>query len=152
MQTLKFIIPIVPKAQMRARHARRGKYSTTYKHKDQVAAEETLNTFLMQHMPKEPLEGPLVLGVKAFLPIPKSKSKKFKAAAMTGEQRPTTKPDMDNLLKHIKDCMSQMRYWEDDKQVVEYLPGTGKYYSDQPRWEIELGQWGPDLGLLREVA
>lgn len=151
MQTLKFTIPIVPKAQMRARHASRGKFSTTYKHKKQVASEDTLNTFLMQYMPKEPLVGPLVLGVKAFLPVPKSKSKKFKKAAQEGQIRPITTPDCDNLLKMIKDCMSQMRYWEDDKQVVEYLPGTGKYYSDQPRWEIELRPWVPDLGLL-EVA
>ena len=34
--------------------------------------------------------------------------------------------------------VSQMRYWTDDAMVVEYLPGTGKYYSDSPRWEIEI--------------
>jgi|GEM_PF-169004 len=150
-RSLAFTIPIVPKPQMRARHAKRGKFSTTHKDKKQVANEETLNTFLMRHMPETPLVGPLVLRVKAFLPIPKSKSKKFKAEALRGEIRPIVKPDMDNILKHIKDCMSQMRFWEDDKQVVEYLPGTGKYYSDQPRWEIELRPWKPDMALL-EVA
>jgi len=29
-------------------------------------------------------------------------------------------------------------FWQDDKQVVEYLPGTGKYYGDPARWEIEI--------------
>jgi hypothetical protein len=30
--------------------------------------------------------------------------------------------------------------WGDDCQVVEYLPGTGKYYDDGggTRWEIEI--------------
>lgn len=151
MQVLKFTIPITPVAQKRARHAVRGNHACAYKHKDQRSAEQVLNTFLKDFQPTQPLIGPLVLGVRAYLPIPKSKTKKFKAAAQAGEIRPIVKPDMDNILKHIKDCMSQMRYWEDDKQVVEYLPGTGKYYSDNPRWEIELRPWIPEMGLL-EVA
>ncbi|WP_319764475.1 RusA family crossover junction endodeoxyribonuclease [Maridesulfovibrio sp.] len=151
MQVLKFTIPITPVAQKRARHAVRGKHACAYKHKDQRSAEQVLNTFLKDFQPTQPLTGPLVLGVRAFLPIPKSKPKKFKAAAQAGEIRPIVKPDMDNVLKHIKDCMSQMRYWGDDKQVVEYLPGTGKYYSDQPRWEIELRPWVPDMKPLEEA-
>ena len=82
------------------------------------------------------------------MPIPKSKPKKWQSDAREGKYRPTTKPDMDNLLKHLKDCLTQMRYWEDDKQVVEYLAGTGKYYSDQPRWEIVIKPWVPDGELL----
>ena len=82
--------------------------------------------------------GPVFLGVRAYLPIPSSKPKKWKASALAGEIRPTIKPDLDNLLKHLKDCLTTMRFWEDDRQVVEYLPGTGKYYSDSPRWEIEI--------------
>ncbi|WP_051294907.1 RusA family crossover junction endodeoxyribonuclease [Maridesulfovibrio bastinii] len=149
---MKFTVPIEPKAQMRARHAVRGRHAMAYKDKKQEQAEDTLNTFLIQSRPDEPMIGPLMLRVKAYLPIPKSKTKKFKAGALAGKIRPTVKPDMDNLLKMIKDCMTQMRYWEDDKQVVEYLPGTGKYYSDRPRWEIELKPWVPDMALLSEVA
>ena len=51
--------------------------------------------------------------------------------------RPTTKPDLDNLLKQFKDCAKGI-FWEDDKQVVEYLPGTGKYYGSPARWEIVI--------------
>ncbi len=132
---MKFIIPIEPKAQQRVRFARGGR---TYKAKGQKLAEEAIMAFLSQHQPDTPLAGPLLLGVKAFLPIPRSKPQKFKKAALAGAIRPTVKPDMDNLLKNVMDCMTSMDFWEDDKQVVEYLPGTGKYYSAKPRWELEL--------------
>jgi Holliday junction resolvase RusA-like endonuclease len=59
-----------------------------------------------------------------------------------------TKPDLDNLLKQIKDCLTQMQFWTDDKLVVGYLPGVGKYYSDRPRWEIEIRPWAFAQGLL----
>ena len=77
-----------------------------------------------------------MLGIWAYLPIPK-KSKKWMAAAMSGEIRPIVTPDLDNLLKHIKDCCKGI-FWSDDKQVVGYLPETGKYYGSPPRWVFEL--------------
>ncbi len=135
-----FSIPIIPTAQARARHAARklksGKViSTTYKSEKQEANEHPIYAYLKAYVPVEPLQGALKLGVKAYLPIPK-KSKRWMAEAEAGIERPTTKPDMDNLIKQIKDCMTKMRFWHDDKQVVEYLPGTGKWYSTFPRWEI----------------
>jgi Holliday junction resolvase RusA-like endonuclease len=94
--------------------------------------------------PRVALDGPLLLGVRAYMPIPKSKSGKFKAAAMAGDIRPTGRPDLDNLLKQIKDCFTRMQIWVDDKLVVGYLPGTGKYYDDGQgaRWEITIQTGG----------
>ena len=134
---MKFTLSIEPKAQMRPRFCRTGR---TYKHKSQVMAEESILTMLAPHQPPEPFTDPLMLGVKCYLPIPKSKPKKFKAAAQAGEIRPTSKPDLDNLLKNIKDCLTSMRFWTDDKLVVGYLPDTGKLYDDGagPRWEVEI--------------
>lgn len=135
---MKFVIHAVPKAQMRARHAVINGVSRTYKAPKQAREEEALMALLVRHQPVEPLSGPLLLGVKAYLPIPASKPKAWKAAALCGAVRPTTKPDLDNLLKHVKDCLSMLRFWGDDRQVVGYLPHTGKWYSDSPRWEIEI--------------
>jgi Holliday junction resolvase RusA-like endonuclease len=132
---MKFIIPIEPKAQMRVRFCNTGR---TYKAKGQKLAEESIMAFLSRYQPAEPMDGPLLLGVKAFLPIPRSKPQKFKKAALAGIIRPTVKPDLDNLLKNIKDCMTAMGFWGDDKQVVGYIEGTGKYYSTKPRWEVLL--------------
>lgn len=142
---IKFTIPIVPTAQMRARHGVVHGFSRTYKDEKQEARENVLMTFLAKFQPATPMQGELLLGVKAYLPIPTSKAKKWKEAAASGKIRPTTKPDLDNLIKHLKDCLSMMRFWGDDKQVVGYLPHTGKYYSENPRWEIEIVKINPDL-------
>ena len=138
---MKIIIPIIPTPQMRARHSAVNGFSRTYKHEKQAQREKVLMVMLKKHRPKQPLQGEIMLGVKVYLPVPTSKPKKWKEAAARGEVRPTTKPDLDNLIKQIKDCLTMMRFWEDDKQVVGYLEGTGKYYSEKPRWEVEIEQW-----------
>jgi Holliday junction resolvase len=135
---MKLTIHIIPTAQMRARHGVVNGFSRTYKDPKQAQREAGLMALLSPHQPDMPLEGPLLLGVRAYMPIPGSKSKKFKAEAAAGVIRPTTKPDLDNLIKFAKDCLTMMRFWGDDKQVVGYLPQTGKYYSDNPRWELEI--------------
>lgn len=112
-------------------------YVQAYKAKEQEREEDKLIALLYRHRPAKPFEGPVWLGMKAYLPIPSSKSKQWKTAALAGEIRPTTKPDVDNLLKHLKDCCKGI-FWKDDKQCVGYLLGTGKYYGDPPRWEIEI--------------
>jgi Holliday junction resolvase RusA-like endonuclease len=138
---VKITIIIPPKGQMRARN--RGFMaggricSRTHKAEKQEQEEERLITLLLEHRPAMPLEGPLMLGVRAFLPIPASRPKKWQAAALSREVRPVTTPDLDNLIKHVKDCCKGI-FWVDDKQVVGYLPETGKFYGKPPRWEIEI--------------
>lgn len=80
-------------------------------------------------------ELPLHIDVKAYLPIATSKSKKFKAAALAGDERPTKKPDIDNLFKTVTDAMSGILY-KDDKQIVSAT--ISKWYSDEPRLEVHI--------------
>jgi len=139
---MKFTIILEPKGQKRARGRAfliGGKAIAGRPRKDdgQLLEEEKLITLMYAYRPPMPMQGPLMLGIKAFLPVPKSKSKKWQAAAQAGEIRPTTKPDLDNLLKHLKDCCKGI-FWLDDKQVVGYLPDTGKYYGFPAKWEIEI--------------
>lgn len=129
-----FTLPIVPTPQARARHMSTGKLSRTYKSKKQCDNEDTIKTFLKEFVPQEALSGPVFLKFIAYMPIPKSKPRKWKEAANRGEEHHTKKPDLDNLAKNIKDCMTQMRFWEDDKQVVEMM--CKKEYSYNPRWEV----------------
>ena len=135
---MKIVIPVIPVPQMRARHTVKGGFVRAYKAPEQRRAEESLIAHLLRHRPDEPLAGPLLLGVKAFLPIPRCKSQKWKDAAASGDIRPITRPDLDNLIKHVKDCLTMAGFWQDDRQVVGYLPGTGKYYAEQPHWKIEI--------------
>ena len=144
--SIQITIPIAPTGQMRARATVRGRHAMVYKAGEQQSREAALAAYLAPFRPVERLSGPLLLGVRAYLPIPKSKPKKFREAALRGLIAPTIKPDLDNIIKNIKDVMTNLGFWLDDKLIVGYLPGTGKYYSDRPRWEIEVRAWTPEAG------
>ncbi len=129
-------IPIIPTGQARARATIRGGHANVYKSGQQRSNENAIMAFLAQHAPSTPMTGPVSLYVHAFLPIPKSKPKRWREDAISGVERPTVKPDIDNICKNIKDCLTMLRFWDDDRQVVR-LVGEKKY-SDSPRWEIKI--------------
>lgn len=136
-------IPVEPTGQMRPRACIRGRHASAYKDDRQKIREAAIMAYIAQHKPAKMLTGPLEMRVAAYLPIPASKPKRWREGALRGEIRPTVKPDLDNCVKQIKDCLTQMGVWQDDKLVVEYMAGTGKFYSDRPRWEIEVREWRP---------
>lgn len=80
-------------------------------------------------------EGQLVMNIKAYFSIPKSASKKKHDQMVSGEIRPTKKPDADNILKVVADALNKIAY-DDDSQIVKAT--ISKYYSDLPRVEIEI--------------
>lgn len=57
---------------------------------------------------------------------PESWGKKKKLDAMDGKIRPTTKPDLDNVLKAIADACNEI-VWKDDKQIVKAT--VSKHYG-----------------------
>lgn len=84
-----------------------------------------------QNAPKELIEGPIILNVDFYRATPK----KFKTGPKqllidSGALRPTTKPDVDNYVKGIKDGLNKV-IWQDDSQVVELT--VRKFYSLSPR-------------------
>lgn len=142
MTHIRFTIHLPPVAQQRARSRAvvqsNGKpIAMAYKAGKQRKEERKLEAMLYEHRPPEPLTGQVWLGVKFFLQIPKSKSKKWKAEALTGSIRPCGKPDLSNLLKNIEDVGNGV-FWKDDSLIVGYLPGTGKYYGEVPRYEVTI--------------
>lgn len=81
------------------------------------------------------VEGPVDLRLTAYLRIPKSASKKLRADMLSGAERPTKKPDGDNLAKLTMDALNGV-CWRDDVQVVDLT--VRKFWSDVPRLEIEI--------------
>lgn len=77
------------------------------------------------------------MDVKVYRQMPKSvsNSKKKKEKAEKGLLRPTTKPDVDNYVKGVKDALNHLIY-KDDSQVVDLK--VSKFYSEEPRVEIML--------------
>ena len=88
------------------------------------------------HVPEKLFAGPLVLEAKVYRPIPKSFSKKKRAAAIAGELLPTTKPDLKNYIAGIEDALEKVIF-ENDSQIVSYGE-SGKWYAEQPRVEVVI--------------
>jgi Holliday junction resolvase RusA-like endonuclease len=78
-------------------------------------------------------ESQLELFVKAYYKIPKNTSKKKKQTMLSGEIRPTKKPDGDNILKAVADALNGVCY-KDDKCLIKM--SIEKFYSDMPRIEV----------------
>ncbi len=117
-----FTIRCVPTAQQRPKHMRTktGK-DITYKSDAQKANENTLEALLLPYVPKSPFSGGIELQFIAFMPLPLSESKKRKEAMLNGHIGHTVKPDLDNLCKQLKDAMTRLRFWNDDRQVVRLI-------------------------------
>jgi Holliday junction resolvase RusA-like endonuclease len=88
-----------------------------------------------EHRPDKLLEGPISLTVKVYKKTLKSFSKKKIAAAESGQLRPTSKPDVDNYVKGVKDALKNV-IWKDDSQVVDLH--ISKWYSETPRIEVTI--------------
>lgn len=84
-------------------------------------AKKELIKHLRPFVPKEPFIGPLSLKVQWIF----EKGTKHKH-----QEWRDTKPDTDNLEKLLKDCMTKLRFWEDDAQVV--MEHVEKYWSNEP--------------------
>lgn len=73
----------------------------------------------------------------AFMRIPSSAPKWKKAKMLSGEIRPTVKPDWDNVGKLIGDALNDVAY-DDDKSIVDGR--VRKFYSDHPRTVIIISE------------
>ena len=84
-----------------------------------------------QYAPKELITGPIKLFVDVYRATPKKYQTAPKRALIeSGELRPTSRPDVDNYVKGVKDGLSKI-IWQDDSQVVELT--VRKFYSLSPR-------------------
>ena len=68
---------------------------------------------------------------------------------MAGEEYPTKKPDIDNIVKNILDALNVMA-WADDAQVVSLI--VSKVWSDNPRVEVVVEPFKQRAVATREAA
>ena len=90
-----------------------------------------------QHKGEGLLEGPVAVKLLVGRRIPSSWSKRRQDAAQKGEILPTTKPDVDNMAKGVKDALSGV-IWRDDAQVVELT--VRKVYASSGFVEVEVAE------------
>lgn len=101
--------------------------------------ESDLMSLLLPHQPEEPLQGALILKVDWIYAWRTSEPKKNKK---NGILPCVTKPDCDNLAKQLQDCMTKLRFWEDDAQIFQLI--FSKYYGDSTGISIEIGKYNSE--------
>lgn len=87
-----------------------------------------------------PLSGAVAIKVEFFMPRPKSHYGTGKNSGILKKTAPishTKKPDIDNLLKLVYDCLNRVA-WKDDSCIFECY--AKKQYSETPRTEITISE------------
>ena len=92
-----------------------------YEPPELLAVRQKLKAHLGQHRPAEPFTGAVRLTTWWCFPVTGNHR--------NGEYR-TSKPDTDNLVKMLKDVMTDIRFWKDDAQVASEV--IEKYWADIP--------------------
>ena len=119
MMQIHFQVEGDPKGKGRPRFTRAGKFTRVYTDKQTLDYESLIKSFAMEAMGStDPLEMPVSVFLYIRHPSPKSYSKKRTEACLSGLERPTKKPDWDNVAKTICDAMNGIVYL-DDAQVVD---------------------------------
>ena len=83
------------------------------------------------------IDGPVELRLIIDVAIPASWSKKKQAQALNAEILPTTKPDVDNIIKAIGDGLNGV-VWKDDSQVSDVI--ARKRYAPKPQVRVMVRQ------------
>ena len=138
-----FTVPGEPVAKGRARAFVRAGRVAHYTPEKTGNYEARVSTFAQQAMSgAKPFAGAVALSVVARFSIPASWSKKRRQAAMDGLEYVTKRPDLDNVVKAIKDGMNGIA-WLDDSQVVR-LMDCRKVYAEQPGVDVIVAGLEPE--------
>jgi Holliday junction resolvase RusA-like endonuclease len=141
---IEIILAGVPRGKQRVKVARDGHSYTPEK---TVSFEGRLSYAAQQVMRARPLlEGALILDLVILVPVPKSKPRKWREAALAGEIRPTTKPDFDNYAKMV-DALN-MVVWVDDALVVRGV--VDKFYHERPLFAARIRPMTADDRVIPE--
>jgi Holliday junction resolvase RusA-like endonuclease len=127
---IKIFIPGTPQGKGRARSfLRNGKigHYTPEKTRTYEGLIASLGLDVMRGV--KPLEIPMLVTISAVFSIPNSWPAWKRQAALDGKILPTTKPDMDNIKKAIKDGLNGV-VWKDDCYATSALVRK-RYVADE---------------------
>lgn len=129
-----FIVYGQPQGKGRPRVGRAGAHVRMFTPQKTLAYEGLVAHCGAVAMAGQPLvEGPVELRMLIDVQIPASWSKKKQAQALAGEILPTTKPDVDNVIKAIGDGLNGV-VWKDDVQITDVI--TRKRYAEKPQVRV----------------
>lgn len=131
-----FTIPGNPIGKGRPKFARRGNFTVAYTPEKTASYENLVKMQADSAMAgRPPVEGATDVEIALFVVPPASWSQKKQKAALAGEIFPTSKPDVDNVIKGIFDAMNDI-VWRDDKQVVDLA--VKKRYAEVPMAKVTV--------------
>lgn len=112
-----FYVPGVPVGKGRPRFARRGNFVHAYTPEKSANYENLVKVKASEAMAGRALfEGAVDVTIRIFVAPPASWSKKKQKEALSGQIKPISKPDIDNVIKGIFDACNEI-VWRDDKQA-----------------------------------
>lgn len=120
---------------MGKQRARTLKSGFSYTPKETVNYETLVKLAYNQLKDKSFFDGQVKISIIAHYQIPKSTSKTKTKQMISGEIRPTKKPDCDNIAKIICDALNGVAY-RDDSQIISCL--IEKYYGEVPKVYVTL--------------
>lgn len=136
-----FTIPGDPVGKGRPRATTIGGHARMYTPAKTAAYEQLVAVYASAAMKKAPLlEHPVRLRLGIYCKVPGTWSKKRRADALAGIERPAKKPDLDNIVKALADGMNGI-VWVDDSQIVELV--CSKHYALEPY--VSVGVTSPEL-------
>lgn len=139
------VIPGEPVGKGRPRVGKRGKHVVMFTPEKTKSYEEMVKSEARSTMGSiDPLSGPVALSLELNFSVPASYPKGKSAKCLSGEVRPTKKPDLDNVVKAICDAFNEV-VWVDDVQVVELQ--VSKRYSETPCVVARVEQINTGLDL-----
>lgn len=116
----------VPQARVR-----KGQYGNMYDTEKSRDYKQYVGYSAAQQMKYiNPFKCAVKFTLHVYRSIPKSWSKKKQKLAINGDVLPTSRPDLDNYIKGVKDALKGI-VWLDDSQVVEYGE-CYKRYAEKP--------------------
>jgi Holliday junction resolvase RusA-like endonuclease len=130
MSEISFFMPMIPPTITQQEHqvkVVKGK-PVFYDPPRLSEAKSKLIGALWKHAPEETIPGPVQLITKWIWPL--ENLPMIEKIDPNYFEWKTTKPDTDNLIKMLKDCMTKVGFWVDDCQVVSEI--TEKMYSFTP--------------------
>jgi Holliday junction resolvase RusA-like endonuclease len=133
---ISFTVPGEPRGKGRPRATIRGQHAGVYTDAKTASYENLIRLAAKAAMGAQaPLEGSLSLMVMILMQPPASASKRRRAGMLSGEIRPTKRPDTNNVVAAAQDGMNQVVY-RDDAQIV--MLHASKRYSTTPGLEITV--------------
>lgn len=129
-----------PKAQPRARAFTRGGMARIYNPATAEGWKYEIAYQIKNALPEEPYECPVKVHMEFRFERPSnhytSKGELTKSAKRD-KMFHTQKPDFDNLEKAVSDCLTELGFWRDDTQVVEWS-GSKQWVSTMPGMFLKI--------------